>query len=313
MPPDSFSPLSRRKESVPPTDQRQKQVAINAFPHRELDLSHAIPCPHTSIPNLRVPSAAVPAELPARIRLAVVSPSDRSPGGGWLHEIKHDGHRLAAILDGRGGLRLISRKGHDRTPQFRQPFRELQALDREIVLDGEIAVPDDRGVTQMGDLQDAIARRRPDRLAYFAFDLLHLDGHDLRGCPIEDRKALLRDLLNDAGCPRLVFVDHVTGHSAELFAHARALGAEGIVSKRLGSRYRGGPSRDWLKTKCHARGRFVIIGFKSWDRGGWKPFTSWRKPRAGSLRLGRCGSGLPVRGYGRRWTCSGLTAPTKMA
>src|SRR5207245_6602784 len=135
--------------------------------------------------------------------------------------------------------------------QRRVNLRE-SALGREIVLDGEIAVPDDRGVTQIGDLQDAIARRRPERLAYFAFDLLHLDGHDLRSCPIEDRKALLEDLLDDAGCRRLVFVDHMTGRGAELFEHARALGAEGIVSKRLGSRYHGGPSRDWLKTKCHA-------------------------------------------------------------
>ena len=138
--------------------------------------------------NLRLPSAAVPAGLPARIRLPVVSPAVRPPGGeGWLHEIKHDGHRLAAILDGRGGLRLISRRGYDRTPLFRAPFRELIAIGREIVLDGEIAVADDRGVRHIGEWQDTIEQRRPERLAYFAFDLLHLDGHDLPACPIEKR------------------------------------------------------------------------------------------------------------------------------
>jgi bifunctional non-homologous end joining protein LigD len=119
--------------------------------------------------------------LPSRISLAIASSSAWPPDGdGWLHEIKHDGHRLVAILDGHGGLKLISRGGHDRTPLFGSPFFDLLPFDREIVLDGEIAVPDDRGVTHISDLQDAIAGRRPERLAYFAFDLLHLDGHDLR-------------------------------------------------------------------------------------------------------------------------------------
>src|SRR6266581_7009753 len=140
------------------------------------------------MPNLRLPSRAAPSTLPARIRLAVVCPSSHPPEGeGCLHEIKHNGHRLVAIVDGRGGLKLISRNGRDRTPLFREPFRDLLPLGREMVLDGEIAAPDDRGVTHIGDLQDAIAYRQPDRLAYFAFDLLHLDGHDFRRCAIEER------------------------------------------------------------------------------------------------------------------------------
>jgi len=149
--------------------------------------------------NLRFPSTAAPSALPSRIRLAIASASAWPPDGdGWLHEIKHDGHRLVAILDGHGGLKLISRGGHDRTAVFGSPFLDLLPLDREIVLDGEIAVPDDRGVTHISDLQDAIAGRRPDRLVYFAFDLLHLDGHDLRGCRIEERKALLRQALDES-------------------------------------------------------------------------------------------------------------------
>jgi bifunctional non-homologous end joining protein LigD len=80
------------------------------------------------------------------------------------------------------------------------------------VLDGEIAVPDARGVTHIADaLNIAIAERQPERFAYFAFDLLHLDGHDLRACAIEDRKALLRDVVGAAGCERIVVVDHITG------------------------------------------------------------------------------------------------------
>jgi ATP-dependent DNA ligase len=215
----------------------------------------------------------------------------------WLHEIKHDGHRLVAILDGHGGLKLISRGGHDRTPLFGSPFFDLLPFDREIVLDGEIAVPDDRGVTHISELQDAIAGRRPERLAYFAFDLLHLDGHDLRRCRIEERKALLRKALDDARCPRLVYVDHVARRGNELFDHVRAVGAEGIVSKRLGSCYKAGPSWDWRKTKCHATGRFFVTGFQELGPGRLEVLhvaeaIGHELVTAGQVRFGFGGKGL---------------------
>ena len=111
-----------------------------------------------------------------------------------LHEIKHDGHRLIAIVPARGKLKLLSRNGHDRTALFRGPFRELVAQGRAMVLDGEIAVPDERGVTHIDLLQDAFGSRGADRLTYFAFDLLYLDEHDRRRCPIEERKALLQQV-----------------------------------------------------------------------------------------------------------------------
>ena len=145
---------------------------------------------------------------------------------------------------------LLSRNGYDRTRLFREPFRPLIGAGLPaMVLDGEIAVPDDRGVTHLDWLNDAITDGRPERLAYFAFDLLHLDGHDLRHCPIEDRKMLLRDVIGAAGGERIIYVDHVLGIGNELFEAVRQIGAEGIVSKRRGSLYRGGESREWLKTK----------------------------------------------------------------
>src|SRR5438105_10626202 len=151
--------------------------------------------------------------MPRDVRLQIVTPCKRPPSGdGWLHEIKHDGHRLVAILPGDGQLILLSRNGYDRTNLFREPFRGL--LDPRLpamVLDGEIAVPDDRGVTHLDALSEAISGRRPDRLAYFPFDLLHFDGHDLRRCPIEDRKTLLRDLIGAARCERSVDVGHAHG------------------------------------------------------------------------------------------------------
>jgi bifunctional non-homologous end joining protein LigD len=103
------------------------------------------------------------------------------------------------------------------------------------VLDGEIAVPDERGATHIGDLQEALARGAGDRLAYVAFDALYLD---LRACPIEERKALLERVLKQAACPRVLYVSHVIGNGDRLFESARR---EGIVSKKLGSRYKAVP------------------------------------------------------------------------
>src|SRR2546429_9717169 len=96
-------------------------------------------------------------------------PARRRPsGGGWLHEIKHDGHRQVAILPGDGQLMLLSRNGYDRTKLFREPFGPLlDARLPPIVLDGEIAVPDDRGVTHLDALSDAIREVQSNRLAYF--------------------------------------------------------------------------------------------------------------------------------------------------
>jgi bifunctional non-homologous end joining protein LigD len=183
------------------------------------------------MPTFPFPAGAVPADLFQRVLLQIVSPCAEPPDGeGWLHKIEHDGHRLLAIVAG-GELRLQSRNGHDRTPLFHAPFDKLLAAGLPaMVLDGEIAVPDERGVTH-NQLTEALRQRRPDQLAYFAFDLLHLDGHDLRGCAIEDRKALLRDVIGAAGCERIVVVDHITGNGAALFEAARRIGAEGIVSK----------------------------------------------------------------------------------
>ena len=191
--------------------------------------------------SFAVPPAAVTAEIPRRIRLQIVSScADPPAGNGWLHEVKHDGHRLLAIVAG-NDLKVVSRSGHGRTPVFRAPFVGLAGLP-PLVLDGEIAVPDERGVTHIDGLTEALRQRRPERLAYFAFDLLHLDGHDLRGCAIEDRKALLRDVVSAAGCERIVSVDYMAGKGTPLFAAVRQAGAEGIVSKRAGSRYGAGTS-----------------------------------------------------------------------
>jgi len=152
-------------------------------------------------------------------------------------------------------------------------------------------------VTHIDALTDALRERRPEQLAYFAFDLLHLDGHALRRCPIEDRKALLRDLVGAANCPRVVAVDHIVGNGRQLFEAVRQVGAEGIVSKRRGSLYRGGESRDWRKTKVSSTGTFVITGFSEMSDGRIDAvFVAEERGGvmvpAGTVKLGIAGRGL---------------------
>src|SRR5215469_1329710 len=134
--------------------------------------------------------------------------------------------------------------------------------------------------------------RRPEQLAYFAFDLRYLDGHDLRACAIEDRKALLRDLVGAAGGPRLVTVDHVVGNGAALFEAVRQAGAEGIVSKRAGSPYRGGTGRDWLKTKVSEEGAFVITGYIERDAVAVAEMKNGVLVPGGMVKFGLAGKDL---------------------
>jgi bifunctional non-homologous end joining protein LigD len=251
------------------------------------------------MPKFALPRAAVPAELPRQVRLQIISPGAEPPSGdGWLHEVKHDGHRLLAIAAGHKPLRLLSRNGHNRTALFRAPFEPLaDAGLPAMVLDGEVAVPDARGVTHIDGLSEAISERQSERFAFFAFDLLHLDGHDLRRCPLEDRKALLGDLVGAAHCERIVYVDHVIGSGSQLFEAVRQIGAEGIVSKRSGSTYRGGESRDWVKTKVFETGRFVITGFSELGEGRLEAVyvaevRDGTLVPAGQVQFGLAGKGL---------------------
>jgi bifunctional non-homologous end joining protein LigD len=181
------------------------------------------------------------------------------PGDGWLHEQKFDGYRIGLRKDGRS-VELWSRRGQDWTaqlPAIAAAGAKLAA--RRALLDGEVAAVLPNGVTSFQALQN----RRPDApLAYFVFDLLHLDGRDLREQPIEIRKERLRSLLDDLGAGEpFRYSDHVIGGGADFHRQACALGLEGIVSKRLGARYRAGRNLDWQKTKCVRRQEFVIGGF----------------------------------------------------
>jgi bifunctional non-homologous end joining protein LigD len=182
-------------------------------------------------------------------------------GDRWVHEIKHDGYRLLAKREGER-VTLRTRGGHNWAERYPLIVRAVLALRVDsIVLDGEVAVLDPAGVSDF----DALHSRRRDCVAtLLAFDLLELDGIDLRALPLLDRKHRLRKLL--ARCSDgLQLVDHLTGDGAEIFAHACRLGLEGIVSKRADSAYRAGRSKLWLKVKnrAHPSVRRVAEAFES--------------------------------------------------
>jgi bifunctional non-homologous end joining protein LigD len=204
---------------------------------------------------------------------------DRAPqGDAWLHEIKYDGYRVALRLDS-GTVRMLTRGGLDWTARFKPIAAAATALRaRAAYIDGEVVVLDDMGVSDFGGLQEALSKGRAARLVYFAFDLLHLDGRNLMGLPLVERKAMLEELIGGlrAGAP-IRYSEHVVGHGRIFFREACQVGLEGILSKGAGAPYRLGRTADWVKTKCTKRQEFVI--------GGWRRSTA--SPRAlGSLLVG---------------------------
>jgi bifunctional non-homologous end joining protein LigD len=174
------------------------------------------------------------------------SPAKAPPSGpGWIHEIKHDGFRIIARRDARG-VRLVTRNGNDFSARFPNVAAAVNALPvRSCLIDGEAIVTDDRGLAVFEMIRN---RRHEAATVLCAFDLIELDGQDLRRAPLELRKARLRGLLQQ-GHPGIAFNTHYIVDGAIVFKNACALGCEGIVSKRLGSPYRSGRSAHWVKVK----------------------------------------------------------------
>ena len=175
------------------------------------------------------------------------SPAERPPvGPAWVHEIKHDGYRLMARRDA-AGVRLLTRNGHDWTGRYPLIAQAVDALTvTSCLIDGEAVCCDDAGLAVFERLRQ---RRHDASVFLYAFDLIELDGQDLRREPLQVRKATLASVLAKAG-PGIRFNQHLEcDDGGTVFRHACQLGLEGIVSKRKDSPYRSGRSRDWLKFK----------------------------------------------------------------
>jgi bifunctional non-homologous end joining protein LigD len=212
--------------------------------------------------------------MPESIQPMLASLSKDPPAGpAWVYEVKWDGVRaLAYVRD--GALRITGRKG----TEIGRQYPELAALPQWLaaqtaVVDGEIAAVDENGRPRFERLQPRIMASDPGAIAqlarsrpatYFAFDLLYLDGQDLRGRPLEDRKRLLQGIVKPGGPVK--YSDHFAGPLEPLLAAVRAQGLEGLMAKRLDSQYEATRSRDWVKIKVNQEQEFLLCGYLPGER-----------------------------------------------
>jgi bifunctional non-homologous end joining protein LigD len=209
------------------------------------------------------PPGAPKGKLPAFVSPQLATLVSEAPtGDDWLHEIKFDGFRILARRDG-ANVTLATRSGQDWTARFAPVEQALAALPgRQLLIDGEVAVLLADGTTSFQGLQNqGKGAADGQSLVYFVFDLLHLDGHDLRPLPLEARKAVLAQLVGLGKHGVIRYADHVVGNGPAFFAQACKTHLEGIVSKRRDRPYITGRAPDWVKTKCIQRQEFVIGGF----------------------------------------------------
>lgn len=181
-------------------------------------------------------------------------------GERWIHEIKHDGYRLAVRIDA-GDVRLLSRRGLNWTSRFPlvdQAARELR--QKSVYIDGEVVIDGPDGISNWPALHACASAGRCPDASLWAFDLLFLGGNDLRALPLVERKTMLAELLAPLS-GGIRYVEYLEGDGPTVFEHACALRLEGIVSKLRDSRYRSGKFDAWRKTKCEQRSEFVVAGF----------------------------------------------------
>ncbi len=201
--------------------------------------------------------------LPVFVEPSLALLAERPPKGkDWIHEIKFDGYRIEARIDGRS-IKLLTRKGLDWTKRFQPIADTLKKLRLgSALIDGEIVVETASGIPSFSELQQALSSGSMDRFIYYVFDLLYGNGADLRNVPLIDRKALLRRVLESiAGSTNVRFSEHFEQDGATMLAHACRMGLEGIISKRRNDPYRSGRGEHWIKSKCVERQEFVILGY----------------------------------------------------
>jgi bifunctional non-homologous end joining protein LigD len=208
--------------------------------------------------------------LPPFIQPQLASEAPEPPvGAHWVHELKLDGYRIQAHIDKAGKVRLYTRSGLDWTHRMTSVARELGRLSVEsAILDGEVVVLEANGQSSFAALQAAFEEGAKHPMTYFAFDLLHLNGHNLRQEPLVERKKILAQILDSLAEQETIrYGQHIEAEGKPIFEQACKLEAEGIVSKRADSVYTSGRTKSWLKIKCVRQQEFVIGGFTKPNNG----------------------------------------------
>jgi bifunctional non-homologous end joining protein LigD len=281
----SYDVLTEEPDSAA-TGRTMEQIAVGQAPDAAGDA------------GTREDAATTPMPVGAAFQLATLV-DDAPSGGEWIHEVKYDGYRLQVALEN-SVARVLTRNGKDWTERFPTIARAVAALPAtSVLLDGEAVVMDSQGRSGFGVLQEALSAGHEDVVTYKVFDLLYMNGCDLRAETLLRRKELLTKLLASAPTPgALSGVDYFEGHGPDFHAASCALLLEGSVSKRADRPWVPGRTRDWLKAKCLARQEFVI--------GGWTDPAGARHglgalllgvhdQTGGLLYAGRVGTGFTER------------------
>ena len=246
-------------------------------------------------------AASIPAQLAPELATLVTQP----PSGNWLYEIKFDGYRMLARINGGevdGEVRLFSRNGNDWTARLPLQAEAIAALGlHDSWLDGEMVVLDESGLPDFQALQSAFDIGRSHNILYYLFDAPYLNAVDLRSQPVEQRRAQLQKILG-ATKPRglLRFSEAFASEYRDVIESACALSLEGLIGKRIGSPYVSRRSADWIKLKCRLRQEFVIVGYThpQGSRSGFGALLLAVNQQLGepSLRYaGRVGTGFDQR------------------
>jgi bifunctional non-homologous end joining protein LigD len=212
------------------------------------------------------PDAPTPDPMPARVDPCLAMLVDKPPkGSDWTFEVKWDGYRLAVHIDPEQ-VRIITRGGYDWSSRFPTIAAEARRLGlRTAIIDGEAVVLDDKGRSDFGMLQRALGRRPaghgPGEIIFYAFDLVYLDGRDLRRLPQHERRRLLKPIVAGRG-GAIRLSEEVEAEGKEFYRVACAHGLEGIIAKHCGRPYHSGRSDWWQKITCNRRDSFVIVGFE---------------------------------------------------
>ncbi len=240
--------IDKEKEQQPPT---RSPTAIPAAKSKPIQ------------PPAGTLKEKLPAFIPPQLALQTTTPPATE---GWLHELKLDGYRIQARKSG-PQVQLLTRTGLAWTHRMKTIATQVSILPCEsAILDGEVVVLDDKGNTSFADLQAAFQEGAKKPFTYFVFDLLHLNGHNLRNLPLIERKTILTTLLINSH-DQIRLSEHIESNGPTVFKSACELDAEGIISKRAAGTYISGRTGDWLKAKCIREQEFVIGGFTLLAKG----------------------------------------------
>lgn len=215
-------------------------------------------------------------------------------GPDWVHEVKYDGYRIQAHIQN-GEVRLYTRRGLNWTEKYSELAKALSKLkDHDVILDGEIVWQDEAGRSDFQKLQNAMKDGSTDELVYWIFDLLYLDGEDLRSLPLIARKDRLEKLVDKVDSALIRYSQHYRGVGEKMIEASCAMDLEGIICKRVDANYVSGRRDDWVKVKCTKRQEFIIGGFTE-PEGSRTGFGALLLGihEDGKLRyVGRCGTGF---------------------